>query len=100
VWRYDQPAMPMKGVGVSAVLTVVLWGAWDWASNDGHPTIGLIAGILLVAAAIALAGLLALTLLGLARIGARRAGARRARSRGIPPSAEPDAAAPGRRIAA
>jgi hypothetical protein len=73
--------MPLRGVGASVVATVVFWGAWDWASSDGEPTIGLIAGILLVASAIALAGFAGLALLGLARIGAERAATRRTRAR-------------------
>jgi len=67
---------------VTAVLTVGFWGAWEWASSDGHPTVGLVAGILLVASGIALAGFVVITLLGLARRGARLAGARRSQARG------------------
>jgi TRAP-type C4-dicarboxylate transport system permease small subunit len=73
--------MPLRALGVTAFLTLAAWGAWDWASSNGHATIGLIAGVLLVPAAVALAGFLALTAVGLGRRGAARAAARREQGR-------------------
>lgn len=89
--------MPLRAVGVTAFLTVLFWGAWAWASSNGHATLGMIAGILLVPSAIALAGALALTFMGLARHAAERAVARRERARdgvdagvGTPPAGAGD----------
>lgn len=83
--RYDQRAMPLRAVGVTALLTVADWGAWTWASSSGQPTIGMIAGILLVPLAVALAGFLALTILAAARIGAQRARSKRGARRDATP---------------
>jgi hypothetical protein len=73
--------MSLRGVGVTALTTVAAWGVWDWASSNGHSTIGLVAGVLLVPSAVALAGFLALALLAAGRSAAQRVVARRARSR-------------------
>jgi hypothetical protein len=75
--------MPLRAVGVTASLTVLCWGVWDWASSDGHATIGTIAGVILVPSAVALAGFLALTLAGLVRIAAEHAASRRALARSV-----------------
>jgi hypothetical protein len=72
--------MPFRAVGATALLTLLCWGIWDWASSNGHATIGIIAGILLVPSAIALLGFLAITAAGLARIAAERAASRRERA--------------------
>jgi TRAP-type C4-dicarboxylate transport system permease small subunit len=64
--------MPLGALGVTALLTGLDWGAWEWASDTGHATVGLIAGVLMVPAAVAFAGFLLITLVALARLGARR----------------------------
>jgi hypothetical protein len=64
-------------LGGTALVTAVAWGAYEWASGTGYGTIGMIAGIVLVPAGIALAGLLAVTLTVLARRGVRFLSARR-----------------------
>ncbi|MGD0980954.1 MAG: hypothetical protein ABR946_05665 [Solirubrobacteraceae bacterium] len=94
--------MPLRAVGVTALLTALCWGAWDWASSNGHATIGIVAGVLLVPFALALIGCLALTVVGLARIATERAAARRARARALASGADPATPAEpsGRRIAA
>ena len=74
--------MPLKAVGATALLTAICLGAWEWASSNGHPTIGMVAGIAMVPSGVALAGFLVLSAIGLARIAAERAAARRERSRG------------------
>jgi TRAP-type C4-dicarboxylate transport system permease small subunit len=71
--------MPLVALGVTALLTGLDWGAWDWASNTGHSTVGLIAGVLMVPAAVAFAGFLLLTLIAVARKLAARAAERRHR---------------------
>jgi hypothetical protein len=72
-------------LGVTACLAALDWGAWDWASNTSHDTIGLVAGVLLVPALLAFAWFLVVNALGLTRIGMRRAAARRrSRSSGGP----------------
>jgi TRAP-type C4-dicarboxylate transport system permease small subunit len=86
--------MPLSALGVTALLTGLDWGAWDWASNTGHATLGVIAAVLLVPAAVAFTGFLAITVIALARIGAEHAAARRrARAgktrRGVPTPALP-----------
>jgi hypothetical protein len=65
--------MPLAALGVTALLAGLDWGAWDWATNTGHDTVGLIAGLLMVPAVVAFVGVLAITLVGLVRIGAHRA---------------------------
>lgn len=85
--------MPLRALGGTALVTGVAWGAYEWASNTGHGTIGMIAGILLVPAALAFAALLAVTLTILAR-GALRSAAARRRARGgdAGPGGEPPSA--------
>lgn len=61
-------------------MTAVAWGAYEWASSSGHGTIGMVAGILLVPAALAFAAALAVTLTKLVR-GALVAAAARRRDR-------------------
>ncbi|HEX4035136.1 MAG TPA: hypothetical protein VHX66_11895 [Solirubrobacteraceae bacterium] len=67
--------MPLGPLGVTAVLAALDWGAWDWAANSSHPTIGLIAGLLMAPIAVAFAWSLIRVLLALARIALVRAGA-------------------------
>jgi hypothetical protein len=70
--------MPLVALGVTALLTGLDWGAWDWASNTGHSTVGLVAGVLMVPAAVAFAGCLVLTAVAIAgRAAARTTGRRR-----------------------
>ena len=69
--------MPLRALGGTALVTVIAWGAYEWASSAGHGTIGMIAGILLVPAGLALAGLLAVTLTALARRAAAAIATRR-----------------------
>jgi len=69
--------VPLRALGGTALVTVVDWGAYEWASNTGHGTIGMIAGIVLVPAGVALAGLLGATLFALVRGAMRSAAARR-----------------------
>ena len=64
--------MPLGALGVTALLTGLDWGAWEWAADTGHASVGLIAGVLMVPAAVAFAGFLLITLVALARLGARR----------------------------
>jgi TRAP-type C4-dicarboxylate transport system permease small subunit len=60
-------------MGVSALLAGLGWGAWDWASDTGHDTIGLVAGVLMVPAAVAFAAFLVITLIALVPVASRRA---------------------------
>jgi hypothetical protein len=83
--------MPLVALGVTALLTGLDWGAWDWASNTGHSTVGLIAGVLMVPAAVAFAGFLVLTVLVIARKAAERAAERRRMQ--TPPNQGPSASA-------
>jgi hypothetical protein len=86
--------MPLVALGVTALFTGLDWGAWDWASNTGHSTLGVIAAVLLVPAAVAFTGCVAITAIALARVGAEHAAARRRgradkTRRGVPTSALP-----------
>jgi hypothetical protein len=93
--------MPLGALGVTALLTGLDWGAWEWASDTGHATVGLIAGVVMVPAAVAFAGFLLITLVALARLGALRT-TRRARflpraqtqHSSAPPSRSGEAASP------
>ncbi|MGD0198873.1 MAG: hypothetical protein ABSC56_13325 [Solirubrobacteraceae bacterium] len=83
--------MALRAVGATAAVTGIDWGVYQWASSAGHSTIGMIAGILLVPAGVALAGLLGVTLAGLVRNGVHAVAARRRERtevgrRGGPPS--------------
>jgi hypothetical protein len=69
--------VPLRALGGTALVTVVAWGAYEWASSTGHGTIGMIAGILLVPAGLALAGLVAVTLTMFTRRALGSAAARR-----------------------
>jgi hypothetical protein len=89
--RYDPSAMPLRAVGVTALLTVLCWGAWDWASSTGHATIGMVAGVLLVPFALALIGCLALAVAGLARVRSRVASTQRSRPSNPGAVSRPDA---------
>jgi hypothetical protein len=64
--------MPLRALGATASLTGLDWAAWQWASNNGHDTVGLITGVLLVPAAVAFGGCLAITLLGVVTNAAER----------------------------
>jgi hypothetical protein len=70
--------MPLGPLGVTAVLAALDWGAWDWATNSNHTTVGLIAGLLMAPIAVAFAWSLVRVLIALARAGLQRLGAGRA----------------------
>jgi TRAP-type C4-dicarboxylate transport system permease small subunit len=69
--------MPLGPLGVTALLAALDWGAWDWATNSNHTTVGLIAGLLLAPIAVAFVWSLLRVLVSLARIAVRRLGAER-----------------------
>ena len=64
--------MPLGPLGVTALLAALDWGAWDWAANTNHSTIGLIAALLMAPILVAFAWSLIRVLLALARIGLAR----------------------------
>jgi len=66
--------MPWGPLGITAVLAVADWGAWEWAISANHPTLGLIAGLLMAPIIVALAWSLVRVALALAQLGLRRAG--------------------------
>ena len=65
--------MPLGPLGVTAVLAALDWGAWEWAISTNHPTIGLIAGLLMAPIAVALAWSLVRVILAVVRLALRRA---------------------------
>jgi len=69
--------MPLGPLGVTAVLAALDWGAWDWATDSNHTTVGLIAGLLLAPIAVAFVWSLLRVLVALARAGLQRLGAER-----------------------
>jgi hypothetical protein len=75
--RYDHGAMQLRVLGVTALVTVLDWAVWDWASSNGHDTVGLVAGVVLVPAALGLLGLAAVLVAGAVRDAAERAAERR-----------------------
>jgi hypothetical protein len=79
--------MPLKALGGTALVTVLDWAVWAWASSNGHDTVGLIAGVLLVPLAIGLVGLATVTIAGLARTAAERAAYRRRAAQETSPAA-------------
>ncbi|MGD1050825.1 MAG: hypothetical protein ABR947_07100 [Solirubrobacteraceae bacterium] len=74
--------MPLGPLGVTALLAALDWGAWDWATNSNHTTVGLIAGLLMAPIAVAFAWSLLRVLIALTRAGLQRLGAER---RAVPP---------------
>ena len=69
--------MPLGPLGVTAVLAALDWGAWDWATDSNHTTVGLIAGLLLAPIAVAFVWSLLRVLVALTRAGLQRLGAER-----------------------
>jgi TRAP-type C4-dicarboxylate transport system permease small subunit len=65
--------MPFGPLVLTAVLAGIDWGAWDWATTTDHPTVGLIAGLLMAPIAVAFAWSLLRVLFALAQLAARRA---------------------------
>ena len=64
--------MPLRPLGVTAVLAGLDLGAWEWATSTDHPTIGLVAGLLMAPIALALAWWVMRTVLALAQLAVRR----------------------------
>ncbi len=64
--------MPLGPLGVTAVLAALDWGAWEWATTANHPTLGLIAGLLMAPIAVAFAWSLARVLVALVQMGFKR----------------------------
>lgn len=67
--------MPFGPLALTAVLAGIDWGAWDWATTTDHPTVGLIAGLLMAPIAVAFAWSLLRVLVAAAQIAMRRASA-------------------------
>jgi hypothetical protein len=65
--------MPLGPLGVTALLGLLDWVAWDWAANNNHSTIGLIAALLMAPIAVAFAWSLVRVLVGLGRMAVHRA---------------------------
>jgi hypothetical protein len=64
--------MPWRPLGVTAVLAGLDLGAWEWATGTDHPTIGLVAGLLMAPIALALAWSIVRVLASLAQHAVRR----------------------------
>ncbi len=64
--------MPLRPLGVTAVLAGLDLGAWEWATGTDHPTVGLVAGLLMAPIALALAWSIVRVLMSLAQIAVRR----------------------------
>ena len=64
--------MPLRPLGATAVLAGLDLGAWEWATGTDHPTVGLIAGLLMAPIALALAWSIVRVLLSLAQLAMRR----------------------------
>jgi TRAP-type C4-dicarboxylate transport system permease small subunit len=100
--------MPLKALGGTALITVLDWAVWAWASSNGHDTVGLVAGVLLVPLALGLAGLAAMTVARLVRTAAERGAERRRATpaaltdaaKGTASDSPPATTTPRRRIAA
>jgi TRAP-type C4-dicarboxylate transport system permease small subunit len=75
--------MPWGPLGVTAVLTALDWGAWEWATSANHPTIGLIAGLLMAPIAVGFAWSFVRVVVALAQLGLRRASSQ-ARLQSVP----------------
>ena len=64
--------MPLRPLGATAVLAGLDLGAWEWATGTDHPTVGLIAGLLMAPIALALAWSIVRVLMSLAQLAVRR----------------------------
>ena len=64
--------MPLRPLGATAILAGLDLGAWEWATGTDHPTVGLIAGLLMAPIALALAWSIVRVLVSLAQLAMRR----------------------------
>jgi hypothetical protein len=64
--------MPLRPLGATAVLAGLDLGAWEWATGTDHPTVGLIAGLLMAPIALALAWSIVRVFVSLAQLAMRR----------------------------
>jgi hypothetical protein len=64
--------MPLRPLGVTVVLAGLDLAAWEWATGTDHPTVGLVAGLLMAPIALALAWWLFRVLLAFAQLAVRR----------------------------
>ena len=64
--------MPLRPLGATAVLAGLDLGAWEWATGTDHPTVGLVAGLLMAPIALALAWSIVRVLVSLAQLAVRR----------------------------
>ena len=64
--------MPLRPLGATAVLAGLDLGAWEWATGTDHPTVGLVAGLLMAPIALALAWSIVRVLGWLAQLAVRR----------------------------
>ncbi len=64
--------MPLRPLGATAVLAGLDLGAWEWATGTDHPTVGLVAGLLMAPIALALAWSIVRVLMSLAQLAMRR----------------------------
>ena len=67
--------MPLGPLGVTGLLAALDWGAWEWAANTNHSTVGLIAGLLMAPIAVALAWSLIRVVIAVVRTGLQRGAA-------------------------
>ena len=65
--------MPLGPLGVTGLLAALDWGAWEWAANNNHSTVGLIAGLLMAPIAVAFAWSLIRVMIALVRMALQRA---------------------------
>ena len=61
--------MPLGPLGVTALLALLDWGAWEWAISTNHPTIGLIAGLFMAPIVVGFAWSFARVAVALAQMG-------------------------------
>ena len=67
--------MPLGPLGLTGLLAALDWGAWEWAANTNHSTVGLIAGLLMAPIAVAFAWSLIRLVIAVVRIALQRAAA-------------------------
>ncbi len=67
--------MPLGPLGVTGLLAALDWGAWEWAANTNHSTVGLIAGLLMAPIVVALAWSLIRVAIAVVHTGLQRAAA-------------------------
>src|SRR5579862_8692766 len=71
-WTLASARMPLRPLGVTAVLAGLDLGAWEWATSTDHPTVGLVAGLLMAPIALALAWSVVRMLASIAQVVVRR----------------------------